>query len=169
MNLVDVQALREHADAIVHRHTGRGILIDTNLLVLYLVGLMDPARIRSYPKTEVFSLAEFRFVQGVAAAAAPLLTTPAILNELSHLCEKLPASWVQILIPQLEVWEERHVPSLESARDSRFAKLGFADMSILRIAGSEGCLVVTNDARLTLALEAMHVDVINVQRLLLFW
>jgi hypothetical protein len=48
------------AAALITKHQGRGVFIDTNLLVLLLVGLVNPSRIPSFKRTQDFSTDDFR-------------------------------------------------------------------------------------------------------------
>jgi hypothetical protein len=47
------------ARALIGKHRSKGVLVDTNLLVLLLVGLVNKRRIRRFKRTRDFTPADF--------------------------------------------------------------------------------------------------------------
>ena len=71
----------------VEEHGRRGVLLDANLLVLYVAGRHDLRLLSSLKATRSLGFGErdFRLVVGVAGALGPLLTTPHVLTEVNGL------------------------------------------------------------------------------------
>jgi hypothetical protein len=81
----------EEINQLLGRYKSRGILIDTNLLLLYFVGKYDPRRILSFGRTKsrAFTLEDFKLLLVVFDYFDRVITTPNILTEVSNLSSKL--------------------------------------------------------------------------------
>src|SRR4051812_13958525 len=83
-------------------------LIDTNILLLHVVGSWNRALIPSSKRTSVFTEEDFDLLQETLSAYSPLLVTPAILTEVSNL---LPTQAHRLLaatmVTVFEPFEER--------------------------------------------------------------
>jgi hypothetical protein len=66
---------------------------------------------------------------------------------------------------RIRTLDERHVPSSDAAEEIVFPKLGLTDSAILRLAGTEGYLILTDDFRLHGFLKNAGVDVVNFNHL----
>ena len=62
----------------------KGLLVDTNLLVLYAVGLVNPDRISTFKRTRKYSKDDFELLLRVLAEYRPLCTVAHILAEVSR-------------------------------------------------------------------------------------
>ncbi|AQG78174.1 hypothetical protein AWR27_01710 [Spirosoma montaniterrae] len=64
----------------------RGLIIDTNLIVLLVVGSVDPKRISSHKRLSKYTNDDFSILKSfVQRFRHPLYTTPNILTEASNL------------------------------------------------------------------------------------
>lgn len=144
-----------------------GILLDTNLLVLWVIGSVDPAgietnrRTRSYTHNDFLLLGELlRLRQG------PILTTPHILAETSNLVADALKGGLRAqamnLLGQLILAEldERHIPGRQIVQGPMFLDLGLTDSAILELKALS-CSVLTSDAPLYARLSAAGVAAFN--------
>jgi len=60
-----------------------GILIDTNLLVLWIVGTVNRTRITSFKRTSAFDEKDFDALHSIAAEARCFYTVPHVLAEVT--------------------------------------------------------------------------------------
>jgi hypothetical protein len=70
---------------LILKHRGNGLLVDTNLLLLYLVGKTNPDRIRNFKRTSRYTVEDFELLDEIMGQFKTLVTTPHILTELSNL------------------------------------------------------------------------------------
>ena len=76
------------AAALITKHQGRGVFIDTNLLVLLLVGSVNPSRIPKFKRTQDFSIEDFRVLRELVEwFGKPLVATPHVLSQVSDLTD----------------------------------------------------------------------------------
>jgi hypothetical protein len=155
----------ESLSATVNRYRHRGILVDSSLLVVFLVGSFDRdqlANCRSIKSS--FTPAEFDLLANVIARFDALVTTPHILTEVSNLAGKLPgrmhAPFRTFFASLMSVFQEETVTATGIAAQPIFIKLGITDSAITMIAPGR-YLVLTEDVRLYSLLSKQGVDVVN--------
>src|SRR5438045_51552 len=105
--------------ALVGKYRTKGILLDTNLLVLFFVGLLDPGRVSSFSRTKNhgFTKAEFSLLEKiVSSTSAKIITTPHILTETSGLIrsefyDKVQQAALKIIAQAIQAFKERRPES----------------------------------------------------------
>ena len=76
------------AGGLIEKHKGKGVLVDTNLLVLYIVGQVNRRRIENFKRTQGFIVADFDLVCNLIAwFGSPVLATPHVLSQVSDLTD----------------------------------------------------------------------------------
>ncbi|HEX8072717.1 MAG TPA: PIN domain-containing protein [Pyrinomonadaceae bacterium] len=155
-----MQQLKE----LLTRYQSKGILVDTNLLLLYFIGIYDPQRIPRFKRTMIFAVEDFYTLLGFFKYFRKVVTTPNILTEVNSLANQLSENLKIAFYPkfadQLTVLEEHYITSMEVSSTPFFLKLGLTDAGILNLAQGQ-YLVLTDDFRLVGYLEKHGVDVIN--------
>jgi hypothetical protein len=152
------------ATALITKHQGRGVFIDTNLLVLLLVGLVNPRRIASFKRTQDFSIEDFRVLRKLVEwFGVPLVATPHVLSQVSDLTDL--SGKEAILIRELfksivEEIEEQHDAARRLVRHPLFERFGLGDASIAQVC-ARGIVVLTADVQLQIALGSTGLDAIN--------
>ena len=149
-------------------YRGEGLLMDSNLLLLLLVGLHDPARIEKFKRTAQFTIGDFKLLVDYIEQFKGVVTTPSILTEVSNLLGQLPENlrhyfW-QHFACNLKNLHEHYTPSQELGSEKAFPRFGLTDMAVLKEA-SRKYRVLTHDFRLTQYLLSQNVDVINFNHL----
>ena len=147
------------------------VVIDTNMLLLIVIGHYDPQRIASFKRTSRYSARDYELLANLLAnlpTDSLLVTTPHILTEVSNLLGQLtePAlsSCRQVLANLIANMDERSEPARKLARHSSFLTLGITDAAIDQIGDSQTTLV-TDDFRLGGILEERGAEVWNLRRL----
>lgn len=145
----------------------RRILIDTNLLVLWIYGSVEP-RLVGTGRTTGYTVDDFYLLDAHLQNYEEVLITPSVAAEVSNFMGKLEGDYrraaMAILQLRLQVWEERYTPSRELSRDRAFAWAGLADVG-LRHAAGKSIAVITTDARLYNWLLKEGVEAINFNHL----
>lgn len=148
----------------IERCRSSGILLDTNLLLLYFMGLFDSAQITRFKRTQMFVVEDFDTLIAIRCKFNRLLTTPNILTEVSNLAGQLPDHWkfdyFRLFAKEIQVFDEKYFQSAEIANQPGFVKYGLTDIAISLIA-QEGCLVLTVDAPLYQYLQSRKIKTLN--------
>jgi rRNA-processing protein FCF1 len=144
------------------------LLVDTNILLLYIVGSLNLDQIARHKRTEKFSVEDFRLLAGLLPQFGGIVVTPNILSEVSNLLgqtdERTKAKLFLLFGSLVRVIEEHYVRSLAAVELREFVRLGLTDATILALAGKE-LTVLTDDLHLYLALQSKGVEVINFNHL----
>ena len=142
---------------------GRDILLDTNLLVILIIGFTNPLLFKSSRFAE-YKFSDFELLREITVNCRRCLTTPSIIAEASNIFDKA-GYWAEacrkILAKLLQEWVEVYIESkqLLSGPDSALAlTLGVADGSTLGPARG-GALILTADGPLAAWLSNMGQDV----------
>jgi rRNA-processing protein FCF1 len=154
----------EEIRQLIVRYIKRGILIDTNILLLYFVGSFNPKLISSFKRTLQFTPEDYNTLILMLAPFERLITTPNILTEVSNLSgqlgEPVRTEYFRTFGKKISVMEENYINSHEASLRGEFIKLGLTDTAILMLA-TEQYLVLTDDFRLSQNLQRKGLDVIN--------
>jgi hypothetical protein len=125
----------------------RSLLLDTNVLLLLIVGTLDRRAIGANRRTGVFTARDFDLLREELRKYAPVVTTPGVLTEASNLLGNghrvAAATMVAVCTPFVEVVR----PKEHVFGQRGFDRLGFADASILA-ALTDGRAVLTDDVGL---------------------
>lgn len=74
------------AGALIAKHKGKGVLIDVNLLVLWLIGSVSRKYVGNHKRTDGFTLEDFeRLLNLVDHFGPPVVVTPHVLSQVSDL------------------------------------------------------------------------------------
>lgn len=156
-------------ESLIIRYSSKGILIDTNLLLLYLVGKYDKNFIKQFKKTEQFSIEEFNFLDKFISKFRKVITTPHILAELSNFSFQIKEpklkSYLGVLITVVREMEEKYISKDLITRNSLINRLEFTDLSIMEATLDKKCLVLTNDFKFAAYLEINKCEVMNFNHL----
>jgi hypothetical protein len=139
------------------------VLVDTNLLILYLVGLSNRSRIPRFKRTQIYSEGDFDLLRALLGPAKALYTTPHILTEVSDLV-KLESPDLDLFLREFARWVgwavETTPPAVRIVEHELLRRLGFADTGIAK-ACDDGPAVLTDDLNLYLALAERGFPVVN--------
>jgi hypothetical protein len=152
------------AAALIEKHRGKGVLVDTNLLVLLLVGTVNTKRIRDFKRTQDFTVEDFHTLKHLVAwFGTPLVATPHILSQVSDLTD-LPGRErtviCQLFKYTIEVVYETYDTAKLLVQHPLFERFGLGDASIAA-ACARDVVVLTADVQLQLALGLSGLDAIN--------
>jgi hypothetical protein len=143
----------------------QSLLIDTNILLLLLVGTMDRKFIRSHRRTAVFTPEDFDLLQEKLRLYSSIVTTPSVMTEVSNLLgndfhEVAAEFLVSLCTPFVEVIRGKEIVLAQEG----FARLGYADASIIA-ALAEGTVLLTDDLALYLQVLYLGSEAINFNHL----
>jgi hypothetical protein len=158
-----------YLDSLLDRYITKGILIDSNLALLYLVGSYDVRLIGDgkYNKLSKYVLEDYNLLLRLKKVFKKAVTTPHVLTEVSNLTNDLPEQTKAECLKRFhEVFaeiDELTIPSLDAAQRPEFHFLGLTDSALAIV--SDQYLIVTDDARLVKKLNESHLEALNFNHL----
>lgn len=154
----------EYIGDLFSRYKSKGLLVDTNLLLLYFVGMYDPGMILSFKRTKIFVPEDFALLLGVFNYFSKVMTTPNVLTEVNSLSNQLPedvkSDYYSEFAKQVSVLEEEYTTSAKICALEHFSKFGLTDSGIIDSVSGK-YLVLTDDFKLSNYLQKANIDVIN--------
>jgi hypothetical protein len=125
-----------------------GLLVDTNLLVLLTVGVVNRARIEIFKRTSRYTKRDFDLLRRVIAKFTTMYTVAHILAEVSNLTD-LPGAELararRVLKGAISSLNEVQITSIRAAEDTLYRDLGLVDAAISAAARAHNCTVLTDD------------------------
>lgn len=138
----------DHLEQHLIEHRTEGVIIDTNLLLLYVVGTQNPERIRRFPRTDTFTTDDFDLLDRLFGYFETVVTTSSILTEVSNLLGQLPKQprrecmkLLRVLIPELN---EKYRAAEAVCDHPYFVQFRLTDAGIADLA-ADSHLVITDD------------------------
>jgi len=149
--------------------TQRRLLLDTNVLLLLIVGRIDPRHVARFRRTrDRFEGSDYHRLSRFIASDRQVVTTPHILTETSNLLGALNGSYLEqargLLSQIIGVAVAEMRPSQYLVDQRAYWLFGLTDTAIVT-AATEGTTVLTDDAALHAYLSGAGVDVINFNHL----
>jgi hypothetical protein len=137
------------------------ILVDANLMLMLLVGAIDPASLGHFNRLRTYTPAHFNGLAQYVAQFARRITTPHILAEVSNLLEMSRQDWLHLyagfILKQWQPLQESHTTARVLASTPYFAQLGLTDAAIIKLARPR-TVIVTADRQLWHALQSYRVN-----------
>ena len=116
------------------------IVLDSNLLLLFVVGLASQGYIAAHKRLQAYSTDDFVLLQRILSAARKVVVTPNILTETSNLAGQIaePARThiyrvLKALVEDALAVEEQYVESRQAVARDEFTRIGLTDSAILEI------------------------------------
>lgn len=151
-------------DQLIQRYKQSGIIVDTNILLLYFIGAFDQNLIPKFKRTKKFAVEDHTTLLRILGLFDKVVTTPNILTEVSNLSgqlgEPLRREYFKKFSSGIALLEEESMASTTVARMQEFIRFGLTDTGIVHVS-KEKHLVLTDDFRLSQYLQSAGVDVIN--------
>jgi rRNA-processing protein FCF1 len=145
-------------------HRKSGVIVDTNILLLYFVGIFDKARISTFRRTQTFVPEDFDTLIGFLQSFDKVVTLPNILSEVSNLLGQLEGKLKQACFEcfayGIDLLDEQYLLSNRIVKTSEFVRFGLTDTAIFELARAN-YLVLTDDFRLSQYLTAKGLAAVN--------
>lgn len=151
-------------NTLIQKYHKKGLLIDTNILLLYFVGLYDTNLILNFKRTRQFAIEDYGTLEKIINRFNKIVCTPNILTEINSFCNqfngKIKQDFFEKFRLTLSLIDEKYIPSKEVAQEDIFNKFGLTDTGIMNIINNN-YLLLTDDFRLSQYLTSIGTDVIN--------
>lgn len=153
---------------LLEAYAGKGVLLDSNLLLLLVVGTYDRSQVGKFKRLIMFVPEDFDILRAVVSRFRNVYVTPNTVTEVSNLAGSFSGDarkhCFRSFAATILASEELIVPSADAAQHFAFEKLGITDAAIFSVAGNPP-LVLTTDFPLSQSLAASGLPVINFNHL----
>ena len=140
------------------------LLLDANLAILLVVGIVDEGFIAKHKRLSAFDVTDYKILSNIVGASAGLLFCPNIASETSNLLrqtgEPMRSRLSKAFGEILRKVDEKYVESKIAASESDYVRLGVSDAVLLNMARS-GSRLLTTDVELYLAAQNAGLDAVN--------
>lgn len=140
------------------------LLVDTNLLVLWIIGSVSRDEIARNRRTSKYDARDFLLLTSYMGQYQEFVITPHIAAETSNLVSSLTGKSLfqarAILAAGLRAWNEVYVESVNAAELPQYIFLGLTDAAVL-LAAQNAAEVITDDFDLYRELLNLRLKVTN--------
>jgi rRNA-processing protein FCF1 len=161
--------MKDFVRSLFEKYKQKGILIDTNILLLWFVGTVNRERIPKFNRTEKFVPEDYDLLLQILSYFNKIVTTPNILTEVNSLANQLGeperSKCLSVFAEGVAKLNESYLESTEVVRTDSFTKFGLTDCGIVNIANKNKYLVLTDDFKLANYLQKIGIDTINFNHL----
>lgn len=139
----------EEIRKLLEKYRNKGILIDTNLLLMYLIGAtINPDFIHRFKRTQKYVREDYDILNNLIRYFKRVITTPNIFTEVSNLTNSLEYKYkvlfTEIFAKNILLLDEHYLESKKAAGTSEFHKFGITDAVIFYVV-SHKYLLLTDD------------------------
>lgn len=151
---------------LITKYRHLGLLLDTNLFVVLIIGLIDKGEIGRNKRTQAYSQEDFELLFEFINYFTNIVITPQILAETSNLIdvftrEKKSAPFL-VLKQLLEdgQFKEESIPSIKIVKTHGFERFGLTDSGLVELAAGK-YLILTDDLKVANYAYEQLADIIN--------
>jgi rRNA-processing protein FCF1 len=159
----------KYLESLVSKYSNKGILVDSNILLLYFIGSYDSNLIPKFERTKQFNYEEYKILVKFLGKFNKILTTPNILTEISNLSNKIHSNIkpnaFESFSKTIQLIDEKYIESNKVSNTKEFSIFGLTDAVICHYS-KENYLVLSDDMQLTYYLIKKKVDAINFYHIL---
>ena len=161
--------MNTYEEILIDKYKAKGILIDANLALLYLVGNFDLRLVGDgrFNKLSNYKTDDYRLLLRLKNRFKKAFTTPHVLTEVSNLTNDLPektkAKCLKKFYETFVQIDELTIPSMDAAQRPEFHFLGLTDCALALV--SDMYLIVTDDARLVKKMNESGLEALNFNHL----
>ena len=143
----------------------KSIVLDANLLVLFVVGLTDPAYVDKHKRLRAYDLLALHLLEEyIIASSKEVLVTPHALSEASNhlrqIAEPARSHIGRTFQKFIERSKEIYVKSATASSRAEFLDLGLSDSALMEVA-KEDVVIVSVDLDLCIAAEIAGYSALN--------
>lgn len=156
--------MKDYITVLFQTYKQKGILIDTNILLLWFVGTVNRRRISQFNRTEKFLPEDYDLLVSILSYFSKIVTTPNILTEVNSLVNQIGeperSQCYSVFAQSMNVLGEFYIESVDAVKLDNFTKYGLTDSGIVILA-KDKYLVLTDDFKLANYLQKIGIDTIN--------
>jgi hypothetical protein len=157
-------------EQLFKRHAGKSILLDSNLLLVFLSGAMGASFFSKFKRvSNNYKMEDYELLLRLLKSFTVLSTTPHVLTEVSNLAQGLTGTYRRVwdanfiaLVRSEKTWigvREKWTSAAELSERAEFSPFGITDTALTQL--SSEALVVTEDHRLSGFLKSRDIPVLD--------
>ena len=81
--------MKSDIEALFLAYRQKGVLFDTNVLLVLLVGTVNQKRISNFKRTNSFTIEDYKLLEELFSYLQKIVTTPNILTEVDSIIKEL--------------------------------------------------------------------------------
>ena len=156
--------MNPYLSELVERYQSKGVLVDTNLLLLLIIGSIDRDLVSVFKRTKKFTAEDFDLLYKFLGLFKAIHTTPHVLTEVGNLANALRIEQKPLFAESfrkiVQLFEEEHASFKLLSNKPEFVAYGLTDVSILDLAPGR-TLILTDDFPLANYAQQQKIDVLN--------
>jgi rRNA-processing protein FCF1 len=156
--------MKDYITLLFQNYKQKGILIDTNILLLWFVGTVNRSRISQFNRTEKFLPEDYDLLVRILSYFSKIVTTPNVLTEVNSLVNQIGeperSQCYFVFAQAMTELDEFYIESVNAVQLDNFTKYGLTDSGIVTLAKNQ-YLVLTDDFKLANYLQKVDIDTIN--------
>jgi rRNA-processing protein FCF1 len=158
--------MTEEIRRLIRRNRGRGVLLDANVLLLFIIGVFDRGQVASFKRTRAYTRQDWDRLNELLKFFPVRATLPNVLTEVSNLASTILSSargrdFAAAMLSQIRALRERYLNSQRAAESDAFARLGLTDAALLELARARKYVLLTDDLDLAVTTARQGINVIN--------
>ncbi len=153
---------------LIRKHGKQGVFLDTNLLVMFLIGTYDKTLVPRFKRTSMYTTEDFEWLDTYVSRFSKIIVTPQVMAEAWNFVEKLGKEieqFLNVVLPKLFLFDEEYVDKDTVLQAKGFCYVGVTDMSVIQAGVNLKCLVITDDLRAFSYFCQFGVTTININHL----
>lgn len=157
--------MRKHIESLAYKHHSNGVIIDTNIMLVYIVGHYNINYISQFKRTEDYSADDYKDIDYVLSHFRKKVITTHILAELSNISKQAwkdkQLNYFNVFGKLLERTNEHYINKDIILNLPLLPKLGVTDLGIIKAAKKFGCLIFTDDFPMSGYARKQGIDVLH--------
>lgn len=149
---------------LARKYRRSGLVIDTNLLIMLIVGSCDIKYITRFKRTSNYIEEDFKLITDFIRLFDDIVATPNIFTEVCNLCLTLNSETNNALYRTfsgiIKSLNEQYIPSIRVSSDTAFFSFGISDTATLELC-RQGRLLLTDDLPLYGYITSQGMDAVN--------
>lgn len=141
------------------------IVIDTNALIILILGQIDPKLIDSHKRTSIYEEQDYYDLLSVVVNFENLVVLPNVWTEIDNLLNGFTGNhkyhYIQSITSIIKKSSEKFISSINAVKSESFYSLGLTDSLLLELA-KECTLLITSDSSLSDQAKAKGIKVFDV-------
>lgn len=127
----------------------KNVLLDANLLTMYLVAQLGDGEVESFKRTREYITADAQILDKTLLGFKSIVTTPQVLTETANLLDWFEGAKRQVLFGYLSHFiiqvDEKYLAAKQIIISPAFIKLGLSDAALYDICHLDKCVLLTAD------------------------
>ena len=142
----------------------KNIVLDTNIFLLLIIGLIDKEKISSNKRTSIYTNEDFNMLVNMIGDFNKILTCPNVWTEIDNLCNRIQGkdqwTYLETIKNIMDKSVEEYHKSRSVVNEYTFQNLGLTD-SVLLLLARDSSLLISGDSSLCDYAKSRSIDVFD--------